>query len=76
MSLTTLVDLPWLHSPSCSIPMGMRHLSGPKFIIKIQTFPPPIISWVQAQVSLIFTFRMDCYVILDISVFHKESMQI
>jgi hypothetical protein len=27
--------------------MGMMHLSSPKFINKILTFPPPIISWVQ-----------------------------
>jgi hypothetical protein len=32
MSLTASVDLPWLHSPLCSIPVDMRHLSGPNFI--------------------------------------------
>jgi hypothetical protein len=42
MSLTASVDLPWLHSPLCSIPVDMRHLSGPNFINKIQTSPPPI----------------------------------
>jgi hypothetical protein len=38
MSLTTSVDLPLLHSPPCSIPMGMRHLSGPNFINVIPDF--------------------------------------
>jgi hypothetical protein len=46
MLLTASVDLLWMHSPLCSIPMDMMHMSGPKFIIKIQTFPPPIISCV------------------------------
>jgi hypothetical protein len=49
--LTASVDLPWLHSPLCSIPMDMRHLSGPNFISKIQTSPPPINSWVQVTVT-------------------------
>jgi hypothetical protein len=48
VSLTASVDLLWLHSPLCSIPVDMKHLSGPNFISKIQTSPPPIISWVQA----------------------------
>jgi hypothetical protein len=51
MSLTASVDLLWLHSPLCSIPVDMKHLSGPNFINKIQTSPPPIISWVQATVT-------------------------
>jgi hypothetical protein len=38
MSLTTSVDLLWLHSPLCSIPVDMKHLSGPNFISKIQDF--------------------------------------
>jgi hypothetical protein len=63
------------HSPPCSIPMGMRHLSGPNFISKILTSPPPINSWVQARMSLIFTFRMDCYAIWAISVFLQVSVQ-
>jgi hypothetical protein len=46
MLLIASIDLPWLHSALCSIPVHMRHLSGPKFINKIQTFPPPINSWV------------------------------
>jgi hypothetical protein len=46
MSLTTSVDLLWLHSPLCSIPMDMKHLSGPNFINKIRTSPPHISSWV------------------------------
>jgi hypothetical protein len=58
-SLTASVDLSWLHSPLCSIPMDMRHLSGPNFINNIQTSPPPISSWVQARLSLIFTFRIE-----------------
>jgi hypothetical protein len=57
MSLTASVNLSRLHSPLCSIPMDMRHLSGPNFINKIQTSPPPINSWVHARMSLIFTFR-------------------
>jgi hypothetical protein len=51
VSLTTSVDLSWLHSPLCSIPVDMRHLSGPKFINKILTSPPPIISWVHVNVT-------------------------
>jgi hypothetical protein len=47
MLLTASVDLLWLHSPLCSILVDMRHLSGPNFISKIQTSPPPISSWVQ-----------------------------
>jgi hypothetical protein len=67
--LTASVDLLWLHSPMCSIPMDMRHLSGTNFIIKIQTSPPPIISWVQVQLLLIFTFKTDYYAIWGIVVF-------
>jgi hypothetical protein len=47
MSLTSLVALSLLHSPQCSILMGMRHLSGPNFISVTLTLPPPISSWVQ-----------------------------
>jgi hypothetical protein len=61
--LTPLVSLPLLHSPLCSIPVGMRPLSGPKFISMNPTSSPPTSSWVQAQMSHIFTFRMDCYAI-------------
>jgi len=75
MSLTTSFDLLWLHSPPCSILVGMRHLSGPNFIIKILTSPPPISSWVHTRMSPIFTFRMDCYAIWAISVFLQVSVQ-
>jgi hypothetical protein len=34
VSLTTSVDLPWLHSPLCSIPVDMRYLSGPQLYKK------------------------------------------
>jgi hypothetical protein len=74
--LTTSVDLPWLHSPLWSICMDMWHLSGPKFFSKIRTSPPPIISWVHARMSPIFTFRTDCYAIWAISVFFQVSVQI
>jgi hypothetical protein len=73
--LTASVDLPWLHSPRCSIHMDMRHLSGPNFISKIQTSPSPISSWVHARLSPIFTFRTNCYAIWAISVFLQASMQ-
>jgi hypothetical protein len=76
MLLTSSVKLSCLHSPLCSIPVDMRHLSGPNFIIKILTFPPPIISWVQARLSLIFTFKMGCYSIWAISVFLQASVKI
>jgi hypothetical protein len=76
MSMTTSVDLPWLHSPLFSIPVEMRHLSDPNFISKIQTSPPPISSWVHAQMSLIFTFRTSFYAIWAISVFLQVSVQI
>jgi hypothetical protein len=56
VSLTASVDLLWLHSPLCSIPVDLKHLSGLNFINKIQYFPPHINSWVQVQISLIFTF--------------------
>jgi hypothetical protein len=75
MSLSALVNLPWFHSPSISIPVGMRHLSGPKFIINIQTSPPPISSWVQVRMPPIFTFRTDYYVIWAISVFLQASVK-
>jgi hypothetical protein len=75
VSLTASVDLLWMNSPSCSILMGMRHLSGPNFISDILTSPPPIISWVQAQMSPIFTFKMDCYSIWATSVFLQVSLQ-
>jgi hypothetical protein len=73
--LTASIDLPWIHSPLCSIPMDMRHLSGPNFIKNIWTSPPHISSWVQAQMSLIFTFRMDYYAIWAIFVFLQASVQ-
>jgi hypothetical protein len=75
VSLTTSFNLLWLHSPLFSIPVDMRHLSGPKFINKIQTSPPPISSWVQAQMSLIFTFRTYCYAIWATSLFLQASMK-
>jgi hypothetical protein len=76
VSLITSFDLPWLHSPMCSSPVDMRHLSGPKFINKIQNSPPPISSWVHARLSPIFTFRMGCYSILAMYVFLQASVQI
>jgi hypothetical protein len=63
MSLTTSLDLPLPHSPRCSIPVGMRHLSGPNFISVKLTSPTPISSWIKAQMSQVFTFRMDFYAI-------------
>jgi hypothetical protein len=48
VSLNSSVDLPLLHSPLCSIPVDMRHLSGPNFIQKIQTSKALISSWVHA----------------------------
>jgi hypothetical protein len=76
MSLTASIDLPWMPSPLCPIPVYMRHLSGPNFIRKIRTSPPPIISWVHVRISPIFTFRTDYYAIWTISVFLQASMQI
>jgi hypothetical protein len=76
VSLTASVAPLWFHSPLCSILVDMKHLSGPNFISKIQTSPPHIISWVQAQLSLIFTFRMDSYATWAISVFLQASMKI
>jgi hypothetical protein len=73
--LIALVDLLWLHLPLCSIPVDMKHQSGPNFTNKIQTSPPHIISWVQMPLSLIFTFRMDYYATWAISVFLQVSMQ-
>jgi hypothetical protein len=64
-----------MHSPLCSIPMDMKHLSGPNFTSNIQTSPPHIISWVQAPLSLIFTFKMNSYATWAISVFLQASMQ-
>jgi hypothetical protein len=61
---------------TCSIPMGMRHMSGPNFISEILISPPPIISWVQVQMSPIFTFRMDFYAIWATSVFLQEACKI
>jgi hypothetical protein len=55
--------------------MDMKHLSGPNFISKIQTSPLHINSWVQAQLSLIFTFRTNSYATWDIFVFLQASMQ-
>ena len=75
MSLTASVDLPCLHSPSCSIHVGMTHLSGPNFINKMQTSPPPISSWVHAWLSPIFTFTMNSYAIWTIFVFLQVSVQ-
>jgi hypothetical protein len=75
MSLTASIDLSRLHSPLCSIPMDMRHMSGPNSIKKIQTSPPPINSWVQVQLSPIFTFRTNCYAIWVIYVFLQGSVQ-
>jgi hypothetical protein len=46
MSLTSSVHLLWLHSPLFSIPVDIKHVSGPNFIKMIHTSPPPIISWV------------------------------
>jgi hypothetical protein len=75
VSMTASVDLLWFHSPLCSIPVDMKHPSGPNFISKIQTSPPHISCWVQAQLSLIFTFRMNSYAIWAISVFLQMSVQ-
>jgi hypothetical protein len=76
MSLTSLVDLSWLHSPLCSIPMDMRHWSGPNFINKIRILPTPIKSWVHAWLSLIFIFRTGYFSIWAISVFLQASVKI
>jgi hypothetical protein len=76
MSLTGSVDLPLLHSPSCSFLVGMRHLSGPNFISEILNSPPTIKSWVHARMPPIFTFRMDCYAIWATSVFLQVNVQI
>jgi hypothetical protein len=54
---------------------GHEALSGPNFISKIQTSPPHISSWVQAQLSLIFTFRTNSYATWAISVFLQVSVQ-
>ena len=75
MSLTTSINLLWLHSLVCSIPMDMKHLSGPNFISNIHTSPPHINSWVQMQLSLIFTFKTDSYATRAISVFLQVSVQ-
>jgi hypothetical protein len=75
LSMTVSVAHLFLHSPQCSIPMGMRHLSGPNFISVTLTSPPPISSWVQEKMSLIFTSRMDCYVVWATSVFPQTSVQ-
>jgi hypothetical protein len=75
VSLTSSIDLSWLHSPLWSIPVGMMNLIGPNFINKIRTFPRPISSWVQAQMSLIFTFRTNCYAIWAMFVFLQVRMQ-
>jgi hypothetical protein len=75
VSFTASVDLMWIHSPSCSIHVGTRHLVGPNFIIDILTSPPAINSWVHAQMSLIFTFRIDSYAIWNIFLFLQASMQ-
>jgi hypothetical protein len=61
--MNSSVTLPFLPSPQCLIPVGMRHLSGPIFISVTLTSPPPISSWVQERMSPIFTSRMDCYAI-------------
>jgi hypothetical protein len=61
MSLIASVNLLWLHSPLCSIPVDMKHQSGPKFINKIWTSPPPIRYWLHARLSPIFTFMTDSY---------------
>jgi len=76
VSLISSVELLWLHSPLCSIPVDMRHMNGPNFIIKIRTWPPPIRSWVHVRLSLIFTFSIDYYAIQAISMFLQVSMQI
>jgi hypothetical protein len=76
MSLAASVTLLLFHSQQCSIPMGMRHLSGPNFISMTLTSPPPIRSWVQEIVSLIFTSMMDCYAICATSVFPQACVQI
>jgi hypothetical protein len=75
MSSTASFDLLWLHLPLCSIPVDMKHRSGPNFTSKIQTSPPHIISWIQAQLSLIFTFKTDSYATWAISVFPQASVQ-
>jgi hypothetical protein len=75
VSLTTSVDLLWLHSPLCCIPVDMKHLSGPTFISKIRSSPSPISSWVQARLSLIFTSRTKYYATWAISLFLQERMK-
>jgi hypothetical protein len=75
VSLTASVGLLWLHLPLCSIPVDMKHRSGPNFTSKIQTSPPHISSWVQVPLSLIFTFRTDSYATWAISVFLQASVQ-
>jgi hypothetical protein len=75
MSLTASVGLMWFHLPLCSIPVDMKHWSGPNFTSKIHTSPLHISSWVQAPLSLIFTFRMDSYATWAIFVFLQASVQ-
>jgi hypothetical protein len=76
MSLTSSFDLLSRHSPPFSIHVYMKHLSGPNIISKIHNSPPPIISWTQTQLSLIFTFRKDSYATWAISMFLQASVQI
>jgi hypothetical protein len=54
VSLTSLVALLLLRSPQFSVLVGMRHMSGPKFIILTLTSPPPINSWVKEQMPIDF----------------------
>jgi hypothetical protein len=75
MLLTSSVDLSWLHSPLCSILVGMRHLSGPNFINEILISPPLINSWLHVRISIISTFRMEWYAIWAIYVFLQVSVQ-
>jgi hypothetical protein len=75
VSLTPSFALPLLHSPQCSIPVGMRHLSGPKFISVTFTSLTPIKYWAQERMSPIFTSRMDYYAIWATSGFPQASVQ-
>jgi hypothetical protein len=75
VSLIASFNLLWFHLPLCSIPVYMKHRSGSNFTNKIQTSPAHIISWVQAPLSLIFTFRTNSYVTWSISVFLQASIQ-
>jgi hypothetical protein len=75
MLLTASVILLWLHSPFCSIPVDMKNLVGANFINKICTSPPPNSSWLNVQLSSIFTLRTDSYATWAIFLFLQASVQ-